>query len=101
MQISIKISTLNKIIDILVDTNKDVCLLGFKKVKINTQLFAFKLVSITSSWKEQMIDNSIIDGEEYSVIIKENNLEKKYTGKNNFPANYRMFKDLIKEVVNA
>lgn len=101
MQILIKISTLNKIIDILVDTNKNVCMLGNKKINIDTKLFATRLIAITSSWEEKMIDNSIIDGEEYSVIVKENTTQQKYVGKNKFPKNYYLFKNLISGVVNG
>lgn len=100
MQILINIFNLTQIIDIIVDTNKNLFLLGDKKISIDTNNFANNLISIISSWKNEMINDSIIDGEHYSITIKENNVTTKYIGRNSFPPNYSTFKNLILGVLN-
>ncbi len=60
-----------------------------------------KLFRIIDSWKEEYINNSIIDGIEWTLqIIYINGLEKQYIGKNGFPNNFEYLDKIKYEIIN-
>ena len=101
MQIIIRIFTIMEITEIKVDTEKNIIIYNDVNVNYPIDKFTSKLLAIVSSWEEKMINHSVFDGESYEVKIKQNNIVTSYIGKNKFPENYELFKDLISEVKNG
>ena len=64
---------MNKRIDIFVAEKigiydeKNEAMLGGKPIQLEVAPFASRLLTIVSSWEERMVNDFIIDGEEYSV----------------------------------
>ena len=100
MKVKINISNLSSVIDLRVDNSTDKCTFNGKVIDIDTKDFVKRLQFIVASWELNMIDNSIIDGERYSVTMVLDDKVREYVGINKFPLNYGQFKDLVYEVVD-
>lgn len=59
------------------------------------------LFRIIDGWKEEYIDNTVIDGAEWKLQITYKDGEiKQYTGKNDFPNNLEYLDKIKHEIVN-
>jgi hypothetical protein len=66
-----------------------------------TLTFLDKLFRITDSWNEKYINNSILDGMEWRIIIKfKNEKFKSFSGKNDYPNNFEALDEIMKELAN-
>lgn len=66
----------------------------------NVSLFFDSFFRIIDDWKEEYIDNTIIDGLEWKIKIKyKNGYVKKYYGKNKTPINFSMIDKIQKEFI--
>ena len=62
--------------------------------------FLDKLLRIIDSWKEEYIDNGIIDGTEWQLkIVYKSGYERNYCGKNAFPDNYEALDKIKREMI--
>ena len=98
MQVVINISSLISNLEIKIDTNKRIFFKDGETVDYPIDRFVFRLLSIVSSWPKKLENNGVIDGEKYSIKIKENKTKREYIGVNSFPSNYPKFLELIHEV---
>ena len=101
MKIVIKISNLITSLNIQVDDEKGMFLLNNKAIDVDIEKFVSSLTTILASWQQKMVDESVIDGEEYSVKLRIGTKTRTYIGKNKFPSNYRDFKKLIEGVTKC
>ena len=63
--------------------------------------FLFYLGNMIKSWPNKLIDNNIVDGASYSIVIKTNTEKRKYYFQNKFPENINNLDKLIGEIKNA
>ena len=68
-----------------------------EKIKLDVDTFANRLLKIISNWKELYYDKHVRGGICYTIIIKENGNEKKYTLQNAYPKNFGDFEMLMEE----
>ena len=62
--------------------------------------FLDKLFRIIDSWKEEYIDNSMVDGTEWQLQITYTDGDKKYyRGKNGFPSNFESIDRIKYEII--
>ena len=88
---------INKSTHLQIDTDRKEATLNSKKISLDVDGFARKLLPIVSSWEHKMINNFILDGLSYSVTIIDNGKESKYEGKNKFPKNFNEFTGLLED----
>ena len=98
MKIVIRLNSLTEKLIIKIDDEKLTFLVNEKSKKVDINNFVMRLQVIVSSWEPLMVDDSILDGIEYEVVMKLGDKIKKYIGKNAFPLNYDKFIQLINEV---
>lgn len=94
----INVSDIQRSLTIKLDTEKNMLIVNEQPIKCDVKLFANRLQTIISLWDKVMIDDSVSDGEHYSVKIKYDDNIVEYLGANKFPSNYRDFITLINEV---
>lgn len=94
----IELKNMYKTLSIKFDSDKNILLVNEKPIKYDASEFLYKLQTIIASWDKVMINNSVSDGEIYSVKLKLDNKTREYIGKNKFPENYYKFIALINEV---
>ena len=99
MNIFIKVNNLTLSIELNIDTVKNECICNGKAKNVDTISFLHKLQSIIASWKYSYVNNSVVDGETYSITMTKGDKSRKYIGINSFP--YSEFKSLICEVVSC
>lgn len=99
MKVKIIISSAFEKQTIEIDTKTNTCLLNGYKKAINTYDFTDKLCSIVLGWHSEYINENILDGESFFVEIEDENMTKKYVGKNSYPYNYNEFLKLVKGVI--
>ena len=97
MKVKVTVQNLREFIDIRLDTDTGRFLVNGVKTNHDPKKFLSSLQLIVASWQTEMIDDSIIDGESYSVTMVLNDQVREYIGRNSFPLNYSKFKSLIKE----
>ena len=97
MKIVVNVFTMHKSTYLQIDTNTKQASLNSKKIALDVDLFANRLLKIVSSWENKMINNFILDGISYSVTIDNNGVETKYEGKNKFPKNFQEFTELLED----
>ena len=97
MKIEIELISMYK--NTKIDVIDDVFFVNGTKKDVDIERFMRRLFCITATWKENMVDNGILDGESYKVKIYDSDKKATYFGKNNFPANYGEFVRLISEVI--
>ena len=68
-----------------------------KNIKLDVDTFAKRLLKIISNWNELYFDDHIQGGICYTIILKDNDKEKKYTLRNAYPKNFNEFEMLMGE----
>ena len=99
MKVLIKILNQNEVINISADDEVGKVIVNGKEVEFESGYFIHRVVVITSSWEEKMINNNIFDGFSYKIKLVKGRKEKVFEGKNSFPKNYGEFEKLIGEVL--
>ena len=99
MEVLVKLINQNEVINISADDELNKVVVNGKEVDFEAAYFIHRIVVITSSWQEKMIDNNIIDGVSYKVKLIKGKKEKVFEGKNCFPKNYGEFDRLLGEVL--
>ena len=61
--------------------------------------FINKILELVKDWKEECYNSDILDGTQWHIKFLEYN--KKYTGSNNFPANYEDVMSTIRKFFNV
>lgn len=96
MKITVTIRNLSQQVYLTLNDEKNEAILGGKPIQLEVAPFASRLLTIVSSWEERMVNDFIIDGEEYSVKIEKDGKNYLYEGRNKFPKNYRDFINLLR-----
>ena len=71
--------------------------------KITSQIeeeYFENLLKITSTWKSQYHDSRILDGNQWSVKITYNNINKSFYGSNDYPDNWNKFEEFLKCLIS-
>ncbi len=97
MKITITLSGLSNFTQLIIDDQKQEAKLNRTKINLNIDDFSSKILSIVSSWDKRMVNEFVLDGQEYMVRIEKNNKVYDYYGRNKYPDNYREFITLLKE----
>mgnify|MGYP003461411828 CR=1 FL=1 len=98
MQVFIRIFNRENETRISADDNTNKLIVNGKNVKFDAVSFVEQISVITAGWKESYLNNTVLDGEEFMVLIKNGKKERQMVGKNSFPFNYGDFKELISGV---
>lgn len=99
MKVKITVRNMYEYIDIRFDTDTGRFLVNGIESKHDPKECLSKLQLIVASWRLSMIDDTVIDGEEYSVTMVMGDKVREYIGRNSFPMNYPEFKKFIKDYV--
>lgn len=97
MKISIILSSMTQFNQLVLDDATQEAKLNGKKIKLDIDKFASKVLSIVSSWEKRMVNEFIMDGQEYKVKIEKEDKTYEYYGKNKYPENFREFSKLLQE----
>ena len=98
MKAKIEVNNNNELKEIMFDTDAEELFLNGVKKDIDVDDFAIRFLLIVSSWDEKMVDEEILDGDSYHIIIKEDQLKKEYFIQNESPESFNDFIDLIGEI---
>lgn len=99
-EINFKETSLTSNIEINIKIEHQEIILNDKHIKINTDSFIDKIIRLTSSWKEEYINNVGLDKTSWTFILKmSDNKSKIYKG-NTLPENYNELKKLLSGVTN-
>ena len=98
MKAKIEVNNNNELKEIMFDTDAEELFLNGVKKDIDVDDFAIRFLLIVSSWDEKMVDEEILDGDSYHIIIKEDQLKKEYFIQNEYPESFNDFIDLIGEI---
>ncbi len=101
MQISIKLQSLSKNLNIFLDDEKKVFKVDDVDKKINIDMFASKLLRIVSSWKNEYNSLPSVDGLYFEVNVDKDGKQYRFSGQNEFPKNFWEFTSLVRSVENA
>ena len=101
MKITIKIYNFNQQTKICIDEKKNLLTFNGIKKNLNIPEITEKICILVSAWQNSYVNTSNIDGENYEIIIDENEKKFIYSGKNSFPHNYLELKKIVEEVKNA
>lgn len=89
------------------EINEDASIIKYNnKIKnINDELvmnYFDRLFRIIDGWKEEYIDNTVIDGLEWKLqITYKDGFVKQYIGKNDFPNNFEYLDKIKYEIINS
>ncbi len=97
MKITIIMSSMTHFTQLIIDDKTKEAKLNGENIEIDIDNFANKLISIVSSWEPRMVNEFILDGQEYRVRIEKKGKIQDYYGKNKYPENYRDFISLLQE----
>lgn len=78
-------------------TNKKFLLNG-EKVDFNVDKFCYHICDMTARWPEKLVNEDIVDGLRYSIVIKHADCKEHYTFVNKFPEDIQRLSSLIREV---
>lgn len=98
MQVFIRIFNRENETRISADEKTNKILVNGKKVSVDVLEFVSQISVITAGWRESYVNNTVLDGEEFMVLIKNGRRERRIIGKNSFPFNYGDFKKLLSGV---
>ena len=101
MKISIKLLSMHDYLKMTIDTESNSVVLNSAPVKTDANALASKICRLASSWEKKYSNSSVLDGESFEVIIKNNGKEYKFEGKNSYPNNFGDFLELLREVKNG
>lgn len=68
-----------------------------ESIPFSVRCFTSELLTITSSWEHEMIDEHALDGTSYYVKIEKDRKISEYYGQNKFPENYQEFLRLLRK----
>ncbi len=97
LKIEIKLNTLNKRLNLLLDCINSKAIFNGKEIAIDLEGFCSKVLQIVSAWDSNMINRSSYDGLRYSVTIFKEDKKCSYVGKNKYPENFDEFIALLKD----
>lgn len=92
-KIEITINSINKNIEISIDTNN----MTINNSPIDKSKLE-ELLSIICLWKYEYGNSNIIDAEEFTVKVYTNSKIDKFHGKGTYPKNYEAFLNLVGEL---
>lgn len=79
--------------------NNTITINNIKKVITNTQIT--DLIRIIRNWENEYYDDETIDGEYFNITIKSDDGDYIIKGRGNYPVNYKVFKDWIREIYES
>ncbi len=97
MKITVIMSSMTQFKQLVLDDETKKAKLNGEKIKIDIDDFASKILSIVSSWDARMVNEFIMDGQEYKVKIEKDEKTFEYYGKNKYPDNFKEFTTLLQE----
>ena len=97
MKIGILVRSITGYYKITLENNKFI-VNGKEKNNIDIEDFTRRLFVIVASWDEEMINDSILDAESYSVVIHKDDKKFSFEGRGKYPENYNKFIELVMEV---
>ena len=95
----VKIKVMSMIRNVHIKVLDDKLWVNDELKNIDVECFLRRLFCIVATWKNTLIDLSIVDGESYEVFIDDGQNNAKYVGKSRYPKNYNEFIKLIDEVM--
>lgn len=98
MRASIKIFSMYKNINILVDEEKNKVICNGKEVNYNASDFCEKLLGIVIFWDSNMVNLNVVDAEKYQVEIFKDGENFIFNGMGKYPSNYKEFIKLYESV---
>ena len=81
-------------------TDQRIMMLNGKIIDFNIDEFVSRVLKMSESWPELMVDNSIFDITKYKVVIKENENKKVFNFYGKYPDNLHELNHLINEIVH-
>ena len=99
MKIKIYIQSLTKShIIYLNDKERDCIFIDSKKSCFDVDRFKFLITNMSLNWPERLEDNSVIDGLNYKITIRDGDIHKEFVFKNKFPDNIYKLNQIIDEI---
>lgn len=101
MIIRVNSFSLKEKIVIFADSEKNSFTCDGKEVDYSFDRFLYVIQDLYVTWPNKLIDEKIVDGKSYKIIIKNKTDKKVFEFINKFPKNIHSLEKLIKEIKNA
>lgn len=100
MKVLVKLMDFSGVKNIYADEKTGEFSINSMLVNYDAEKFVSRVCSITLGWKNEYINNSVLDGVEYRIkLVSDNGKERVIVGKNKYPSNYDEFAKVIGEVL--
>ena len=97
----IKKTLLENLLILMDDDYKNYILVNGEKRKYDLDRFVFQVYDAVETWPQKLIDEKVLDGLAYKIVIEDKGKKSKYQFVNEFPEDIWRLEKLIKEALEA
>ncbi|MBR2970172.1 MAG: hypothetical protein IKC49_03865 [Clostridia bacterium] len=99
MKVKVYMQTINEKHTFYADDSNDCVLADEQNTNYQADRFIFKVGTMVKDWPNELINEKILDGLTYKIVINKKDQELKYTFKNKFPEDIYRLDTLVDEVL--